>query len=526
MSKLNARYIYRPHPGPQTQFAEFPGRYALLGGAKGPGKTTALIYDPFRQIINEAGRVERGEIDRSVGHALLLRRTMPELRDILRRVKVSFPKIDSGVKWSGDTKTYTFSCGYEYTFGHIAEDDDWTIYYGQEYTWLGFDELCMFTEEQYEQLDTCVRTDDEVLAKQLSVRAGTNPIGKGLEWVRTRFYEVAPPGTTVTLQIPTPFIHPDGRREEIIVEREQIFIPARVEDNPSIDQAQYSATLSMQSKAVRAALREGDWYAPIESWAGQFWEPSIHVCKPFAIKRDNPSKFRACRFATTWPGMASVQWFVLDQWDNATCYRSLTVTGHTAGMLAQRIKELEADAGEWDQTRDVSKLTGPLEFKCWPTPGQMGPSVAETMLRVGVYWFKADKDVSSAADQFRARLAKRSKHPTDKDKAGKPLVNVPGIRWFDTCISNVFDDKGRKRRMGPILTIPVLIADKADADLPDLKANCSDWLAASFACMSRPIAPGRDIGQGDQYEDELAQRRRYETNARPKVGRLGTYGGW
>ena len=119
----------------------YTGRYALYGGAAGPGKTSCLIYDPFRQIEGESRRVASGDITRSVGRAGLFRRTMPQLREILRRVKVSFPLVDPGVEWKEQDKTFTFSSGYEFLFGQMEEADDWMNYYGFEFTWLGFDEL-------------------------------------------------------------------------------------------------------------------------------------------------------------------------------------------------------------------------------------------------------------------------------------------------------------------------------------------------------------------------------------------------
>jgi len=501
----------------------YTGRYALYGGAAGPGKTSCLIYDPFRQILSETERVASGEITASVGRAGLFRRTMPQLREILRRVKTAFPLIDPGVQWKEQDKTFTFSCGYEYLFGQMEDKDDWMNYYGFEFTWLGFDELTTFTEEQYDQLDTRVRTSDPVLAKQLAVRAGTNPVGVGLEWVKRRFYDIAPPNTPVRVKVDVPV--PTGDTFVVkTVFRDQIFIPARLEDNPSVTYEDYAATLIDKSPAVRRALLNGDWSVSADAFFADLWDPGIHVCKPFKI----PSgwyKFRSCDYGYAYPGMASVQWWAVDPDGNMTCYRSYTCTGRNARQLAEDIQIIETDAGEWDTRGGSSTLTGPLDSSCWGDAGHVGPTIAETMMTSGVHWFKCTKDRKGMADQMRIRLGSRKPHPTVKDEKGEPAWIVPGIRWFDTCVSKVRTPGGKRMKVGPILTIPVLSSDEDDPEKWDTKGNDHDADSAGYACMSRPI-----MGQEEKHDipglsreaklwgdDELAPRR-----AR---GRLG-YGGW
>jgi hypothetical protein len=98
----------------------------------------------------------------------------------------------------------------------------------------------------------------------------------------------------------------------------------------------------------------------------------------------------------------------------------------------------------------------------------------------GVPFFPCDSNLQAAVDQVRQRLAKRSPHPTMKDAAGKPLLNVPGVRFFRTCETS-------------ISTIPSLAADKSDPELPDKKSTSKTaYLALAFACMSRPIVPKQE----------------------------------
>lgn len=499
--------IFQPHPGPQTRFMEFDGRYALLGGAAGGGKTDCLIYDPFRQIAIETARVNRREIRESTGRAILFRRTMPELREVMDRCQRTFRRIDPGVRWVSDEKTWTFSCGYKYMLAQMEESGDWVKYLGFEFTWIGFDELTTFTEEQFEMLDTRLRTADPVLRNMLYVRAGTNPIGLGLQWVRKRFVEPAPPNTPVIRRIKTPVVGPDGITRHQYVEQKQIFIPARLHDNPSLDQAQYAAGLVTKSSARRKALLEGDWYAIEGAWVGDFWEQDVHVCEPFRIP-GSWYKFRSCDFGTAKP--ASVDWWAVDPDGNLTCFKSFYKPGHNSEMLAYAIKEIEMELGFWDPYRGCSMLSGPLDNSCWNKTGGIGPPIAETMAEVGVFWDKSTKDRHFAADQMRTRLARRTPHPTLKG------VFVPGIRWFKTC-------------RDAIRTIPSLPCDENDPEVPDTDAEDHAYDSASYACMSRPMRPERlKDGEPDiSYflRDDL-QAARLHRERQSRGSKTGYPGGW
>ena len=61
--------VFHPNEGPQTEFLAAPERDVLYGGAAGGGKSYAMLVDPLRYAHKKAHR------------ALILRRSMPELRD-------------------------------------------------------------------------------------------------------------------------------------------------------------------------------------------------------------------------------------------------------------------------------------------------------------------------------------------------------------------------------------------------------------------------------------------------------------
>lgn len=510
---------FKPHTGAQTEFMSFSGRYALFGGAAGGGKSEVLRFDPFRQVVVETSRLSLPEkhphwIPKggSRGRSIFFRRTMPELREVMDRCSRDFELIAPGVVWSAVDKTWTFPCGYKYMFGQMEEDGDWRKYLGFEFTWIGFDELTTFTEVQFDWLDTRLRTTDPVLKDMLSMRAGTNPVGAGVEWVKRRFVDVAPPNTPVTRRVKVKVYNDNGELAgEETVDRQQIFIPAKVTDNKSMDATEYAATLSSHSLTIRRQLLEGNWDHVSGAFLADEWDPSVHICKPFKIPK-GWYKFRSGDYGYT--KNSSIQWWAVDQDGNLVCYRSLTIKRHTAEMLGYRIREIEMENDEWDVVAGRSKLTGPLDAACWSTElTRGGPTIAETMQIIGVMWFRSTKDRPATANEMRQRLISRSAHPTLKDKAGKPLMCVPGARWFSTC----WTAEGKKGRTGPIITLPRLPADENNPDVPDTDADDDDYDSAGYAVMSRPLTPKSEDTPIDEI-DELERARERKSQPTRRMG--------
>lgn len=514
------RVLFQPHPGPQTTFMRATQYYVLFAGAAGPGKTECLRWDPWGQILEDSERVAKGEIKFSVGRSILFRRTYPELRELIDRCDRDFRSIDPGANWNQNDKTWTMSCGYKYMFGAMEDENDWHKYYSFEFSWVGFDELTTFTEEQFDQIDTRVRSSDPVRHRKRCVRAATNPVGAGLEWVRRRFVEIAPAGTPVVVRIPVTITLPDGTKKQVVEERSQIYIPAKLSDNPSIDQASYAATLTNKSSATKRQLLDGDWFVSAGSCFGELWDQEIHVCKPFKIP-SGWTRFRSGDYG--YASLSSIQWWAVDTDGNFVCYRSLTVSNHNAAELGVRIRELEIDGGDWDLSANCSKLSGVLDSHCFAKLGHVGPTIAETMNRMGLRWsesFKSDTSIDQAADQMRQRLTRRTPHPTLKDEDGSKLYIIPGIRWFDTCWNFVRKAGGKKVRTGPIITIPTVPADETRPDRWDTHADDHDTDSCGYACLYRPLIPANDNITAEE-ENDLARARR-----KAKQGNVGKSGYW
>ena len=227
--KLTSYIPHRPTPKQQA-FLLLDGLEALYGGAAGGGKTDALLMAAL-QYVDTPGYA-----------ALLLRRTFADLAlpgAIMDRSHEWLRGTDA--VWSEREKTWTFPSGATLTFGYLAADGDKYRYQGSELTFCGFDELTQFTQEQYTYLFSRLRRL-EGMSIPLRMRAASNPGGIGHGWVYERFLPDLTPEAV------------EHRRKT-----DRIFIPARLGDNPHIDQLTYRRGLAELGDVERAQLEEGLW---------------------------------------------------------------------------------------------------------------------------------------------------------------------------------------------------------------------------------------------------------------------------
>ena len=120
---------FQPNDGPQTEFLASPEKEVLYGGAAGGGKSYAMLMDLLRYADNGNHR------------ALLLRRTLAELTELIDKSKQIYPKAFPRAKFKESTKTWEFPSGATALFSYVDKDDDVYRYQGQSFTWIGIDEL-------------------------------------------------------------------------------------------------------------------------------------------------------------------------------------------------------------------------------------------------------------------------------------------------------------------------------------------------------------------------------------------------
>lgn len=449
---------------PSAWGLEFHGRdeeEVLGAGAAGVGKSLVLLHDADEQILIEHQRCENKDHPnyhpwgRSTGCALHLRRTLGMLEETLVRAHWHFREMDPDVRWDLTSHTFHFSSGYRYKFGHCKDATSWTQYMSQQYTWIGFDELVQFNEDQYDGIKTRCRSSDPVLRPMKKVRSMSNPLVqrsgesftvKDPHWVRRRFVEPAPRGRVV---LKHKLVEP--RTGEFLGWNRLLYLPGTLDDNPDPEfVTDYRKTLVGAPPHVRDALLYGNWFLTQNSYFGDVWNPEVHICKPFKIP-DYWRRFRSMDWG--YKSFGVVHWWALDDEDTLFCEYEWTFKGRMDFEVAQRIQEIEKDLGLWDKLTKKSRITGPADTQLWEKRGDSSKSKVLVFLENGVPWIQADKNKRSAAGggggrAHNAQLVAKRLRDYDK-RSGKP----PGLVFFQTC-------------KDVIKTIPTIIAEDGDPETP------------------------------------------------------------
>jgi predicted phage terminase large subunit-like protein len=138
-------------------------------------------------------------------------------------------------RWNAAEHKWLFPSGATLSFGHMDTEDAVYNYQGPAYQFVAYDELKQFSDWQYRYLFSRKRrTADSTIPVRM--RAASNPGGVGHDWVKHRFLI-------------------EGRATS------RAFLPARLDDNPSLDREEYVASLSELDPITRAQLLAGDWNA-------------------------------------------------------------------------------------------------------------------------------------------------------------------------------------------------------------------------------------------------------------------------
>jgi len=427
--------IFEPNEGPQTEFLAASEREVFYGGARGGGKSYAMLVDPLRYC------------DKQKHRALLIRRTMPELRDLINHSQQLYPKAYPGAKWREQEKEWKFPSGARIEFGYAENLTDALRYQGQSYTWIGIDELPQYpTEDIYNFLRSSLRSVDPEIP--VYMRATGNPGNVGSLWVKNMFVDPAVPNTKFDIDIKTPTgIKKISRR----------FIPAKLEDNPYLMQTDdYYAMLASLPEVQRKQFLDGNWEAFEDSSFPEF-NKDIHVIKPFDIPR-NWMKFRACDWGYSSP--ACCLWIAVDFDNNLFVYRELYTQKVTADMFARKV--LDAEEGEYIRY-------GVLDSSTWARRGDIGPSIAETMILEGCRWRPSDR---SPRSRIAGKLEIHKRLRPDEE------TGYPSLFILDNCVNL-------------IRTLPMLPTDKNNPEDVDTHAEDHAYDALRYGCMSRPIHPIR-----------------------------------
>jgi len=419
--EVNKNVIFQPNDGPQTDFLAAPEIDVLYGGAAGGGKSYAMLVDPLRYAHRAAHR------------ALILRRSMPELRELIDKSRELYPQAFHGCKFREVEKLWNFPSGAKVEFGFLERDADVYRYQGQAYSWIGFDEITHLpTEFAWNYLASRLRTTDSEITPYL--RCTANPGGVGAHWVKKRYISPAPPNES--------FDGDDGLSRK--------FIPARLDDNPYLSEdGRYEQMLKALPDVQRRQLLEGNWEIT-EGAAFTEFDPNVHVVIPFEIPV-GWERIKGIDYG--YASESACVWGAVDPTDGTLIiYRELYQKNLTGVDLAQVITNMEV--------YDPYSVQGVLDTAAWARTGTTGPTVGETLQRAGHKLRRADKNRIQGKIQVHEYLKVQ--------QSGRPRLQI-----FNTCPNLIRELTG----------VPL---DKSNPEDVDTHAPDHAYDALRYLIMSRP----------------------------------------
>lgn len=156
-----AKNLFQPQPGRQTEFLSTPADIAFYGGGAGGGKTYALLLETLRHHLN------------------------PKMRSIVFR-RESVQITNPGALWDEALKIYpfcgatsnkqslefSFPSGFKSKFAHLQHEGDIHNWQGAQIPFIGFDEATHFTADMFWYMLSRNRSDSGVPGY---IRATCNP---------------------------------------------------------------------------------------------------------------------------------------------------------------------------------------------------------------------------------------------------------------------------------------------------------------------------------------------------------------
>lgn len=448
--------VFKPNPGPQTDFLSSSEREVLYGGAAGGGKSFAMLADPLHGL-NSPGF-----------SGLLVRHTTEELRELIQKSQELYPRAIPGIKWSERKSQWISPRGGRLWMSYLDKDMDVTRYQGQAFNWLGFDELTQWSSPYaWDYMRSRLRSAD---AKELGLymRATTNPGGSGHSWVKKMFIDPSRPNKAfwaTNIETSETIRFPVGHSKEGQPLFKRRFIPASLFDNPYLSESgDYEAMLLSLPEHQRKQLLEGNWDVN-EGAAFPEFNRKIHVVDPINIPT-NWTKFRACDYG--YGSYTGVVWIAVSPSEQLIVYRELYCSKVTATDLADMILEAEVDDG--------TIRYGVLDSSLWHKRGDTGPSLAEQMNMKGCRWRPSDRSKGS-------RIA--GKNELHRRLQVDDFTGEPQLVFSSTCTNT-------------IAQIPAIPLDKRNPE--DVDTNSEDHLydALRYGVMTRPRSSLWDFNPATQ----------------------------
>ena len=362
-----------PNSDPQWKFFQSTVKYTCYGGARGGGKSWAIIRKAVLLALYYTGiqiLVIRREYDQLENPIIqpMLKLVPPDIR--------TYNKTDHLLTFINGSKIkFSNMPDYSSTVEGKFQGNNWDI--------LFIDEATQFLETEFRGLAAIIRGDNG-LPKRIYLSC--NPGGVGHFWVKRLFVDRDFRGTE----------NPD----------DYVFIPATVDDNKNINK-DYIEQLDLLPEDIRRAHRYGDWNALSGVYFEEFTD-GLHTCKPFPIPK-HWKRYRAMDYGLD---MHFCIWVAVDETGRCYVYRQFA----QANMVVSEAALIQREMTRPDE--DIGYTIAPPDL--WARNRETGKSQAATFAENGVVLYRADNNRKQGWYALKELLKIR--------EDGKP-----GLIVFDTC---------------------------------------------------------------------------------------------
>lgn len=285
----NVNVVWQPLPGSQELAMDARADEILFTGSRGPGKTECQLMRFRRNVGKGFGSYWRG---------VIFDREYKDLDDVVAKSKRLFRKFNDGAVFLESNSSYkwVWPTGEELLFRVIKTEDDYWNYHGQEFPFIGWNELTKFPNPKlYDAMMSCNRSSytpekDSPKDKQgnllfkeripLEVFSTTNSYGPGHGWVKLRFIDVAPFGQIYRRYMT---VFDPQTQQEVEVVKTQVTIFGSYKENKYLDKKYVANLHSEPDKNKRKAWLNGDWNVIAGGSFDDLWDVKVHIIPRFKI---------------------------------------------------------------------------------------------------------------------------------------------------------------------------------------------------------------------------------------------------
>lgn len=418
---------WRPHPR-QIKFLQVPYNIfeVLYGGALGGGKSEVGLVSP---IVCQTVKSKIPLYQHPSFTGIIFRRTNPQLeKSLIPRARLMYEAV--GAKYNETKKLFTFpnkdgvlKAGGKVFLSHMETEKDVTEHDTNEYQYVFIDQAEQFTEYMLRYIASRIRSSNPDLPA--IYRLSANPGGESHVFLRDRFVTPDPQGNVV--------LHDTATKTK------RIFIPARLEDNPSLEEndPDYRNRLQLLPPEERAAKISGDWFSFTGQMFGEFRatripgeaDNALHICKPFLIPTFWP---RILAIDWGYKAMTFAIWATISPDKRCYIYRCHEAVRQTTRVWASDIARLSQD-------EIISR--NPVDPSAWHERGQELTIAQEYAQASGFRPEKADNDRHSGVQLIHEYLRFEKKPPRttpetgyDADVAAK-ILRLQGLKAHEDYLS-------------------------------------------------------------------------------------------